>query len=141
MSERPRDEEREQRIEMEIIVDAYGPEEQALGWYYWLEGQLQFPFRARCIAEHRISPLRKGEEVEVTGMAGEDDCEHEMFVLISWQDRTLGAPLAQLEGVDVDDQTREAINDGSIGWNRATNCDVQSPETQRPVKMRLAYAT
>jgi Calcium binding len=82
MSERARDEEREQRIEMEIIVDAYGPEEQALGWYYWLEGQLQFPFRARCIAERRISPLRKGEEVEVTGMAGEDECEHEMFVLI-----------------------------------------------------------
>ena len=111
MSERPRDEERERRIEMEIIVDAYGPEEQALGWYYWLEGQLQFPFPARCIAERRISPLRKGEVVEVTGMAGEDDCEHEMFVLISWQDRTLGVPLAQLEGVDVDDQTREAIND------------------------------
>lgn len=111
MSERPRDEERERRIEIEIIVDAYGPEEQALGWYYWLEGQLQFPFPARCIAERRISPLRKGEVVEVTGMAGEDDCEHEMFVLISWQDRTLGVPLAQLEGVDVDDQTREAIND------------------------------
>jgi len=32
MSKRPRDEEREQRIETEIIVDAYGPEEQALGW-------------------------------------------------------------------------------------------------------------
>ena len=111
MSERPRDEERERRIEIEIIVDAYGPEEQALGWYYWLEGQLQFPFPARGIAERRISPLRKGEVVEVTGMAGEDDCEHEMFVLISWQDRTLGVPLAQLEGVDVDDQTREAIND------------------------------
>ena len=111
MSERPRDEEREQRIEMEIIVDAYGPEEQALGWYYWLEGQLRFPLRARCIAERRISPLRKGEEVEVIGMAEEEECEHEMFVLISWQGRTLGAPLAQLEGVDVDEQTREAIND------------------------------
>ncbi len=111
MSERPRDEERERRIEMEIIVDAYGPEEQALGWYYWLEEHLHFPFRARCIAERRISPLRKGEEVQVTGMAGEDECEHEMLVLISWQDRTLGAPLAQLEGVDVDDQTRGAIDD------------------------------
>jgi hypothetical protein len=110
MSQRPRDEEREQRIEMEIIVDAYGPEEQALGWYYWLEEQLQFPFRARCIAERRISPLREGEVVQVTGMAGEDECEHEMFVLIAWQDRTLGAPLAQLEGVDVDDQTHEAID-------------------------------
>jgi Calcium binding len=25
---------REQRIQNEAIVDAYGPEEQALGWYY-----------------------------------------------------------------------------------------------------------
>lgn len=26
--------EREERIAMEIIVDAYSPEEQAMGWYY-----------------------------------------------------------------------------------------------------------
>jgi len=28
-----RDEERENRITMDIIVDAYGPEEHAMGWY------------------------------------------------------------------------------------------------------------
>jgi hypothetical protein len=110
MSEHARDEEREQRIEMEIIVDAYGPEDRALGWYYWLEEQLQFPFRARCRVERRISPLRVGEEVDVIGMPGEDACEHEMFVLISWQGRTLAVPLAQLDGVDVDEQTREGID-------------------------------
>lgn len=32
---------REERIGMEIIVDAYGPEEQAMGWYYYLEEKLQ----------------------------------------------------------------------------------------------------
>jgi hypothetical protein len=31
MKEPPRDEEREQRITMEIIVDAYTPQEQAMG--------------------------------------------------------------------------------------------------------------
>ena len=31
MTRQAKDEEREQRIEMEIIGDAYGPEEQALG--------------------------------------------------------------------------------------------------------------
>ena len=30
-----RDEAREQRIEMEIVVDCYGPEEQAMGWYVY----------------------------------------------------------------------------------------------------------
>src|SRR5215218_10554783 len=37
MKRPPRDEEREQRITMEIVVDAYTPEEQAMGWYYSLE--------------------------------------------------------------------------------------------------------
>jgi hypothetical protein len=29
-----KDQEREERISNEVIVDAYGPEEQAMGWYY-----------------------------------------------------------------------------------------------------------
>jgi hypothetical protein len=36
------DEEREERISMEIIVDAYDAEEQAMGWYYYLEETIQF---------------------------------------------------------------------------------------------------
>jgi Calcium binding len=64
-----RDEEREQRITVEIVVDTYTPEEQAMGWYYSLEDRLRFPFVARCIAERIVSPLRAGQEVEVVGMA------------------------------------------------------------------------
>jgi hypothetical protein len=92
MKRRSRDEEREQRITMEIVVDAYTPEEQAMGWYYSLEDRLHFPFVARCTAERAISPLRVGEEVEVVGMAPEEECEHEMFVLIRWERRTLAVP-------------------------------------------------
>ena len=47
----------EERIAMEIIVDAYGPEEQAMGWYYYLEDKLQFPFSAVCSAKRAILPL------------------------------------------------------------------------------------
>ena len=111
MPKRPRDEEREQRITDEIIVDAYGPEEQAMGWYLYLEGNLQFPFRARCITERAISPLRVGEEIEVIGMPPEEECEHEMFVLIRWHGRRLGVPLLQLEGIGVDEETSRAIED------------------------------
>ena len=46
MSPIEQDEVREQRITMEIVVDAYTAEEQALGWYYYLERTLQFPFMA-----------------------------------------------------------------------------------------------
>jgi hypothetical protein len=111
MKRRSRDQEREQRITMEIVVDAYTPEEQAMGWYYSLEDRLHFPFVARCTAERSISPLRVGEEVEVVGMAPEEECEHEMFVLIRWERRALAVPLAQLEGVAVDEPARQVIED------------------------------
>jgi len=111
MKRRSRDEEREQRITMEIIVDAYTPEEQAMGWYYSLEDRLTVPFVARCIAERSISPLRVGDEVDVVGMAPEEECEHEMFVLIRWERRALAVPLAQLDVTAGDAKTREAVQD------------------------------
>ena len=106
-----REEEREQRITMEIVVDAYTPEEQAMGWYYSLEDRLHFTFVARCITERSISPLRVGDEVDVVGMAPEAECQHEMFVLIPWERRTLAVPLVQLKGIAMDDQTRQVIED------------------------------
>src|SRR5215813_10183428 len=102
---------REERMRMEIIVDAYGPEEQAMGWYYYLEDKLAFPFRANCITERRISPLREGDKGEVIGMAPERDCQHEMFVLLQWEGRTLGVPLSQLTGIGVEPETKQAIDD------------------------------
>ena len=83
---------REHRISMEIVVDANGPEEQAMGWYYYLDDNLRFPFTARCTAERAISPLREGDEVEIVGMAPESECQHEMFVETPWERRTLAIP-------------------------------------------------
>lgn len=36
MGIRAKDDEREGRIAMEIIMDAYGAEEQAMSWYYYI---------------------------------------------------------------------------------------------------------
>jgi len=113
-----KDEEREERISMEIIVDANGPEEQAMGWYYYLDDTLQFPFKARCIAERATSPLEPGDEVEVIELASADDCEHEMFVLIRRKTRKLAVPLSQLEGIQVDEQTQQALEDWHYWVNR-----------------------
>jgi hypothetical protein len=107
----PADEEREQRILMEIIVDANGPEEQAMGWYYYLDIHLQFPFLTTCIARRATSPLRVGDEVEVVGMAPEEECEHEMFVFMPWERDTLAVPLSQLEVIHGDEETRQAVED------------------------------
>src|ERR1700730_4103249 len=102
---------REERIHMGIILGASGPEEQAMGWYNYLDDTLQFPFKARCIVLRTTSPLELGEEVEVVGMAPAEDCEHEMFVMIRWKRRQLAVPLMQLEGVQVDEETQQAMED------------------------------
>ncbi len=102
---------RERPIEQEIVVDAYTPEERAMSWNYYLEEKLQFPFKAKCIAVREISPLKKGEEVEVLRMAKEADCMAEMFVLIRFAGRKLGVPLSQLEPIETDEETREGIED------------------------------
>ena len=111
MPQQPADEAREQRIQMEIVVDAYDAEEQASGWYNYLGDTLHFPFLARCVAERATSPLRVGDEVEIVDLAPEEECRHELFVTARWHDRTLAVPLMQLAGVAVDEETDQAIED------------------------------
>ena len=106
-----KDPEREERIVMEIIVDCYDEFERAAGWWCTLDDKLCFPFKAKCIKPMEISPFKVSEEVEVIGMAPEENCESDMIVIVKWQDRTFGVPLEQLEGVDVDDDTKQAIED------------------------------
>ena len=111
MTRPDKDEEREERIHMEIVVDANGPEEQAMGWYYYLDDKLHCPFTARCVVRRATSPLKPGDKVEVVGMASEEECEHEMFVMIRRRGDQLAVPLMQLEGVQVDEETQQAIED------------------------------
>jgi hypothetical protein len=111
MSKIEKDEVREYRISMEAIVKANGGEEQALGWYYYLDDKIQFPFQAKCIEARKASPLKTGEIVNVTQMLSEDECMQEMFVEIEWSGRTFGVPLAQIEALNVDADTQEAIED------------------------------
>lgn len=111
MTRPAKEEEREERIHMEIIVDAYGPEEQAISCYNYLSDTLQFPFSARCVARRAISPLKPGDEVEVVGIAPDEECQHEMFVLIRWRPHPLAVPLMQLEDIHVDEETQQAIED------------------------------
>jgi len=105
------DPERENRITMEIIVDAYDEYERAMGWYCYLKEQLQFPFSATCVCKRAISPLRVKDEVVVLGMAPEDECEHEIFVNIRWEKDGLAVPLSQLRPFDVDSETMQAVED------------------------------
>ncbi len=44
-------------------------------------------------------------------MAPEEECEHEMFVMMRWERNGLAVPLMQLEVIHGDDKTFEAVED------------------------------
>lgn len=102
---------REDRIHNEAIVDAYGSEEKAMSWYYYLENKIRFPFQATCIIANLASPIKKGETVEVRRLAPDDACPTDILVLIRWQGRNMAVPLFRLTPVDPDESTAEAIGD------------------------------
>jgi Calcium binding len=102
---------REARIDDEIVVDAYTPDERALSWYYYLEGKMLFPFRGRCTSSRSVSPLSPGQEVQVLSLAPQDDCRQSMLVVVPFAGRRIGVPLEQLKPVDADADTAEAVED------------------------------
>jgi Calcium binding len=102
---------RERRIEMQAVVDAYNESERAMGWYYYLEERLKFPFKARCKSKPAVSPLRIGEEVNVLAMAPEEECESEMLVRVRWHGRSVAVPLSQLKPLGADQTTSQAVGD------------------------------
>jgi len=105
------DKQREKRIDMEIVVDAYNEVERAMGWYYYLQDGLKFPFKARCIQKRSTSPLKIEDIVEVIGMGKEDDCMHDMYVDIKWNKDVLLVPLSQLEGIKLSKKNKQIMED------------------------------
>jgi Calcium binding protein from Anabaena CcbP. len=99
---------------MEIVVDCYNEHEARSGWQCYLSARLTFPFQAEGLETRCGSPLKAGERVTVTALFDDDDAADAlapMQVEIVWQGRSLTVPLSQLRGVDVDEQTAEAIAD------------------------------
>jgi hypothetical protein len=105
------DEAREDRITMEVVVDAYDSGERAMGWYCYLEKKLKVPFAARCKSVRPVSPLETGEMVQVLGMAPVEECKAEMFVWVKRSSGKIAVPLMQLQPKSNDDETQEAVGD------------------------------
>lgn len=96
---------------MEILVDAYTQDERAVGWHHYLTDHMTVPFDAQCIEEREISPLDVGETVRVLGMSSLNASQSDMIVMVMWRETELGVPLTQLEPIDVDHDTQQAIAD------------------------------
>jgi hypothetical protein len=106
-----RDDHREERIDMEILVDAYTEEERAMGWYYYLADTVTFPFQATCVQDHHKSPLEEHEMVEVLDLSPENTCLREIYVDVQRNGQQLSVPLAQLKAISADEDTQEALDD------------------------------
>lgn len=118
MTAKERDEEREERIKMEIIVDAYTPEEQAMGWHIYLDETMDLPFEARCIKEKEVSPLDEGETVRVVGKPSGEPSLRQQLVTVELMNREFGVPLEQLEPIEASDHTEQAVEDWHYWLNR-----------------------
>ena len=112
------DPEREHRITYEAVVDCYNETERAMGWYYYLERALCFPFKARCTATRSASPLKVGEVVHVVRLAPEDECMSEVLVQIEFEETTLAVPLSQLACMTRRRSTLRGVGDWQYWVNR-----------------------
>lgn len=115
MSSVEEDKIREERITMEIVVDAHDKEERAMGWYYYLDDTLNIPFNAKWKKKTRKSTTVEEKTVEVLGMAPEDECERDMLVEVVYvggkDEDVFSAKLSEIEAIDADSETTEAIAD------------------------------
>lgn len=111
MSKVDPDDAREERIAMEAIVDCYDEYEQAMGWYYYLDDRINFPFKAKWVSRQKS----EGRDVTVVEMSPEDECSSDMFVEVLYQEGELedifSARLSDIQPLDIDSGTEEAIGD------------------------------
>lgn len=109
MSKVKSDDAREERIAMEAIVDCYDEYEQAMGWYYYLEDRINFPFKAKWVSRQKP----EGRDVKVLEMSPEDECSSDMFVEVLYQEGELedvfSARLSDIQPLDTESLTEEAI--------------------------------
>ncbi len=105
---------REERIEAEVLVDAHDKEERAMGWYYYLDDLLNVPFKAKWVKKGGKTPAKE-KEVEVVGMAPDDECERDMLVevvhLEGKNEDVFSAKLSDIQALDADNETQQAIAD------------------------------
>ncbi|MDZ7958816.1 MAG: calcium-binding protein [Aulosira sp. DedQUE10] len=109
------DQTREHRIQTEIVADAEDKEDRAMGWYDYLDDSLNFPFNAKWTKKARKTGKSEEKQVEVLGMAPDDECSKDMFVEVVYpggdDEDIFSARLSEIEAIDADEDTQEALAD------------------------------
>lgn len=60
------------KIDYEIIVDCYDEYEVSMGWYYFMEETVKFPFRATAKFKKRNGSIEQ-KEIEIIGLASDEE--------------------------------------------------------------------
>jgi Calcium binding len=105
-----KNEEIEHRIHYEIIVDAYDDHEVKMGWYYYMEEKLNFPFYATVEIKTRGGG-KELKRVEVGELTCDVEFGDDMTVGVSFDDYVHSVPLRSLIDIEADEDTLEAIGD------------------------------
>lgn len=116
MGKKKSDISRRNRIEYEVIVDCYDEYEMAMGWFYYLNDNLKFPFKASIVGDIKIDSLQEGDSIIVTEFinSSKDDVSMYNFLPTVWIEKgehIYDIPLVNVKSVDCDDDTFNTIED------------------------------
>ncbi len=127
------DKDRENKINQEILIDCVSGHQRLSAWYYYLQDRLSFPFKGTATHKRRNSPLGKNDVVEVLDLSSEEECKFGIMIDVEWEDEVLSVPLAQIEGVSIDDEATEAIRNWHY-WAGRGYLFFDKPKSSKPVK-------
>ena len=111
------DDEMQEKIDDEIIVDAYDEYEQSMGWFYFFDETLENPFTATAQLKKRDGTT-ESKQVKVVGLASkEEDFTNKDFNLEIEQGQYL-RPIAYsaLSAIKASDETLEAFGIWDFHW-------------------------
>jgi hypothetical protein len=111
------EEEMQDKIDYEIIVDAYDEYEQSAGWSIFFEETLEFPFTATAQLRKRDGTV-ESKQVKITGLSSkEDDFMGDDFNLEMEQGEYL-RPIAysSLSNIQASAETLEAFQIWDFAW-------------------------
>lgn len=117
------DKDYQHRIDYEIVVDCYDEYEQAMGWIIYLSENLKCPFKAQYIEKSDTFHIKPEEIIEVLQLVNSEDDEDEeleyfeAMVEVKVGNNVYDIPLSEIKGIDVDEQTEQAIEDWRY-WKR-----------------------
>ncbi|MEM6822733.1 MAG: calcium-binding protein [Verrucomicrobiota bacterium] len=97
-------------ITYDVIVDCYNETEQAMGWYYYLQDHLLFPFEA-CIIDDPDLPF-SGAKVTVIALASEEACSNGIYIIA--KNKSDCKMILQLEHIRSDELEKDTPNPISL---------------------------